>query len=167
MNLIRLLHHKLFLFINMMELSRKRYLIVASNCQEELRNYPHDYSALYIFALCEYYKKNIDSSYNYFKELVENHRVKNNILKWFLKNIIAYQLYYKKQNELTKERCIELLKYIKNRTIEIEVLKLLCVAYVQLNDNKGVLETCKELRNRKYIDDTLKNFEEKAKSALM
>ena len=152
MILIKYLSDRLFINKNVLMLSRKKYDFVELSCQERLKKYPPHYASLYILALCGYYKKNLEISYDYYKQLTTYHKVKNNIHKWFIKNLIVFQLHNRNLNDLALNRCYDLLPIVKNNKIEIELLKYICVALFRLKQFDKVLKTCKELKIRGFKD---------------
>jgi hypothetical protein len=166
MKIQKYLDDKIFVHRSLLELGRKKFAKVSQLCIERLEKYENNYAALYILSLCAYYQRDMDRTYHYYVQLLTHHKVKAKVQKWFIKNLIAFQLYNKNLNNLVRERCIELLHLTSNRTIQIELLKYLCLSLYRLERYNEVLRVCTELKAKGFNDKHVRDIEATARRLL-
>jgi hypothetical protein len=147
-------------------LARSRFDFVQQLSMDRLQRYPDNYGALYILALCAYYRKDRAECFDNYAVLASKYRLRRADHRWFIKATIAFILYKGKNYSAAAAMCDRLLPHVAQRSPRLVVLKYCCYARHMLGDHKGVLAASAELRQLGFIDGSLIRFEQSARNAL-
>ena len=157
---------KIFINKTIFSMSQKKYKKVEEYCKERLKKHPENYGALYSLALNNYYKKDLNTCFNYFLRLLSTHKVSSKVQKWFIQRLIEYQLYERRLFDVVAERCENLFEKVNNKEIEILLLKYASVANYELKRFKKVFDVCIKLEDRNYQDKHTERYKSESKKKI-